>query len=268
MKVSENRGPFSELTDNLSLLRRLVVRDIRGRYQGSVFGTLWAFGNPLLLLSAYWFVLGVVLQAKWGMLPSKLYPVILYSGLIVHLFGADILGRSPSLIIENQTYVKKVVFPLATLPWMALATAAFHLAVNLLILFVGQLLIAGEVPATWPLVFLIILPLAPLLLGLTWFLSSLGTFLRDVQQVIPLALTLMMFLSPIFFPMELVPEKFRTLMYLNPLTMIVVQVRLVTIEGKLPDFLGMGVYAVCSLIVMYAGYWWFNRTKKGFADVL
>lgn len=268
MNVVQDRGPFSELTENRSLIRRMVVRDIGSRYQGSVFGTLWAFGTPLLLLFAYWFVLGVVLQAKWGVAPSKLYPVILYAGLIIHLFAADILGRSPSLIIENRTYVKKVVFPLATLPWMALATAAFHLVVNLLILLLGQLLIAGEIPLTWPLVLLVILPLAPFLLGLVWFLSSLGTYLRDVQQVIPLALTLMMFLSPIFFPLEQVPERFRALMYLNPLTMIIIQARRVTIEGKLPDFIGLGIYAVGALVVMYAGYWWFNRTRKGFADVL
>lgn len=264
----DDEGPFSELSNNWSLVKRLVVRDIQTRYQGSMFGTMWAFGTPLLLLFAYWFVLGVVLQAKWGMHPSKLYPVILYSGLIVHLFAADVLGRSPGLVIENRTYVKKVVFPLGTLPWMTLATAAFHFLVNLLILFIGQILIAGSIPATWPLIFVVILPLLPLLLGLTWFLSSIGTFLRDVQQVIPLVLTLMMFLSPIFFPMDLVPERYQALMYLNPLTMVIIQVRFVTIDGTLPDFLGLGVYTVCALIIMYGGYWWFGRTKKGFADVV
>lgn len=266
--VREDQGPFSELIDNWFLLKRLVARDIRARYQGSMFGTLWAFGTPLLLLFAYWFVLGVMLQAKWGTVPSKLYPVVLFSGLIVHLFGADVLGRAPMLIIDNGTYVKKVVFPLATLQWMALATAGFHLLVNLLILLIGQLLIAGHLPLTWPLVIVVMLPLLPLLLGLSWFLSSIGTFLRDVQQVIPLLLTLMMFLSPIFFPMELVPERYRYLMYLNPLTLIIVQVRVVAIDGGWPDFTALGIYAVCSIIFMYAGYWWFCRTRKGFADVI
>lgn len=267
-QLPPERSPVSELTGNWALLKRLVVRDIRARYQGSAFGTLWALGTPLLLLFAYWFVLGMMLQAKWGGTPSKLYPVVLFSGLIVHLFFADVLGRSPGLIIEHGTYVKKVVFPLATLQWMVLATAAFHLVVNILILLLGQLLIAGHIPPTWPLVFIVLLPLLPMLLGLSWFLSSIGTFLRDVQQVIPLLLTLMMFLSPIFFPMELVPERYRYLMYLNPLTLIILQVRKVTIEGSLPDFFAIFVYTVCSTIVMYAGYWWFCRTRKGFADVL
>lgn len=266
--IREDAGPFAELSDNWALLKRLVRRDIGTRYQGSAFGTVWAFGTPLLLLFAYWFMLGVVLQAKWGAVPSKLYPIVLFSGLIVHLFGADILGRSPALIIENGTYVKKVVFPLATLPWMALATAGFHFLINLLILLIGQLLIAGYLPPTWPLVLIVVLPLIPLLMGLSWFLSSMGTYLRDVQQIVPLLLTLMMFLSPIFFPMELVPERYRFLMFLNPLTLIIIQVRLVTIHGSWPDFDALGIYTVCSLVVMYAGYWWFCRTRKGFADVI
>jgi lipopolysaccharide transport system permease protein len=261
-------GPFAEWSRNYPLLRRLVVRDIRGRYQGSVFGTFWSIGTPLFLLFAYWFVLGVVLQARWGHAPSKLYPAILFSGLIIHLFCAEVWGRAPMLIIDNKTYVKKVVFPLATLSWMSLATAVFQLCVNLSVLFVGQVLMARGVPATWPLVFLVVIPLLPMLLGISWFLSSLGVYLRDVQQVIPLLLTMMMFLSPIFFPIELVPDKYRAFMYANPLTLIILQVRAVTIEGHLPDFMSLAIYTACGTVVMYAGYWWFCRTQKGFADVL
>lgn len=261
-------GPFAELFTNRSLVRRLAVRDIQGRYQGSVFGTFWSLATPLMLLFAYWFVLGVVLQAKWGAIPSKMYPVMLFSGMVVHFFAAEVLGRAPSLIIENRTYVKKVVFPLAALPWMSMATAGFHLLMNLAILLLGQLLIAGSVPVTWPLVVLVVLPLVPLLLGLSWFLSSLGVFLRDIQQVVPLLLTMMMFLSPIFFSMEMVPEQFQQAMYLNPLTVIIQQVRVVTIEGSRPDIGLLAAYSVVSLVVMYAGYWWFGRTHKGFADVV
>lgn len=263
-----DQGPFGELFGNISLLRRITARDIRARYQGSVFGALWSIGTPLLLMLAYWFVLGVVLQARWGAVPSKLYPIMLFAGLVVHLFGAEVLGRSPSLIIDNRTYVKKVVFPLTVLPWMLVATSIFHLIINLSILLIGQLLIAGSVPITWPLVLVVLLPLLPLLLGLSWFISSLSVFLRDVQQVVPLLLTLMMFFSPIFFPIEAIPSEYRILMYLNPMTLIIGQVREVTIAGNMPDFSALGLYAVGSLIVMYAGHWWFNRTRRGFADVL
>lgn len=264
----DGRGPFRDLWGNRALMQRLVRRDIRGRYQGSVFGTLWSFATPLLLLCAYWFVLGVVLQAKFGATPQVAYPVVLFSGLIVHLFCAEVMGRAPGLIFDHATYVKKVVFPLSVLPWMTLATAAFHLLVNLSILLVGQFLIVGTIPPTWPLVFVVLLPLFPLLLGFSWIASAFTVFLRDIQQVVPLVLMVMMFLSPIFFPIELVPQPFRTYLYLNPTTAIILQVRAVTILGEAPDFEVLGIYTLVSLVIMSIGYWAFARTRKGFADVI
>lgn len=268
MSTIDGRGPLRDLWNHRALLGRMVKRDIRGRYQGSIFGTLWSFATPLLLLCAYWFFLGVVLQARFGSAPQAAFPVILFSGLITHLFFAEVIGRSSGLIFEHATYVKKVVFPLTVLPWMTLATAGFHLCVNLSILLVGQLLIVGSVPPTWPLIFIVLLPALPLLLGVSWMLSAFSVFLRDIQQVVPLILTLMMFASPIFFPMEMVPEQYRAFLYLNPTTVIIQQVRDVAIHGQMPDFLALAIYSVVSLSVMSLGYWVFMRTRKGFADVL
>lgn len=268
MSILDGRGPLRDLWIHRSLLARMVRRDIRGRYQGSIFGTLWSFATPLLLLCAYWFFLGVVLQARFGAAPQEAFPVILFAGLIIHLFFAEVIGRASGLIFEHVTYVKKVVFPLSVLPWMTLATAAFHLCVNLSILLLGQLLIVGSLPPTWPLVFIVILPALPLLLGLSWMLSAFAVFLRDIQQVVPLVLTLMMFASPIFFPMEMVPEQYRPFLYINPTTVIIQQVRAVTIHGELPDLPVLGIYLILALMVMSVGYWVFARTRKGFADVL
>lgn len=268
MNTVDGRGPLRDLRDHHALLGRMVRRDIRGRYQGSIFGTLWSFATPLLLLSVYWFFLGVVLQARFGATPQAVYPLLLFSGLITHLFFAEILGRASGLIFDHATYVKKVVFPLTVLPWMTVATAAFHLCVNLSILLIGQLLIVGSIPPTWPLIVLVLLPALPLLLGLSWILSAFAVFLRDIQQVVPLVLTLMMFASPIFFPMEMVPEKYRPFLYLNPTTVIIQQVRAVAIQGELPDFQVLGIYSIVALMVMSIGYWIFARTRRGFADVL
>jgi len=268
MSSIDGRGPFQDLIANKALVIRLVRRDIKGRYQGSVFGTLWSFATPLMLLLAYWFVLGTVLQARFGNAPQAAYPVVLFAGLIIHLFSAEVIGRAPGLIIEHATYVKKVLFPLTVLPWMTLATAAFHFLVNLSILLVGQWLILGSVPATWPLVVVVMLPLVPLLLGLSWLLSAFSVFLRDLQQVVPLVLTMMMFLSPIFFPMELVPDKYKPFMYLNPTTTIVLQARRVMLEGVLPDVQALCLYLFVAILMMAVGYWAFHRTRKGFADVL
>ena len=268
MSAVDGHGPLRDFWANRALLHRMVKRDVRGRYQGSIFGTIWSFATPLLLLCAYWFFLGVVLQARFGATPQVAFPVVLFAGLVTHLFFAEVLGRATGLIFEHATYVKKVVFPLAVLPWMTLATAVFHLCVNLSILLVGQLIIVGSIPTTWPLIIVVLLPVLPLLLGLSWLLSAVSVFLRDIQQVVPLLLTLMMFASPIFFPMEMVPEQYRLFLYMNPTTVIIQQVRAVAIHGQMPDFLSLAIYSVVALLVMSLGYWTFMRTRKGFADVL
>src|SRR5690606_369803 len=214
---------------------------------------------------AYWFFLGVVLQARFGSTPQVAYPVVLFSGLVIHLFFAEVIGRASGLIFEHATYVKKVVFPLSVLPWMTLATAGFHLGVNLSILLLGQLLIVGSIPPTLPLILVVLLPTVPLLLGLSWALSAFAVFLRDIQQVVPLVLTLMMFCSPIFFPLEMVPEGYRPFLYINPTTVIIEEFRAVAIQGELPDFQSLGIYLFVALVVMSGGYWVFSRTRKGFA---
>ena len=134
---------------NRELLGRMARQDINSRYQGSMFGLLWSMATPLLLLSAYWLVLGRILQARWGDLPGASYPVVLFSGLVVHLFLAEVVGRAPALVIEHQTYVKKVVFPLEILSPMTVLTALFHFGTSLAILLVGQLLLTGQ-RWSWP----------------------------------------------------------------------------------------------------------------------
>lgn len=261
-------GPLRDLALHGQLLARLVPTDIQARYLGSTFGVFWSFASSLLILLAYWFFLGVVLKARWGNAPSVQYPVILFSGLILHQFFAEVIGRAPTLIIANSSYVRKVVFPVEVLPWVTVATASFHLAVNLAILLVGQLLIVHSVPLTWLWLPVVVLPLLPMTVGFSWLVSSLGAYLRDISHIVPLILTVMMFLSPIFYSMDMVPQRFRPFLLLNPLTVVMEQGRRVAIEGKAPDFALMAAYTVVSLLVMQFGYLWFSRTKKGFADVL
>lgn len=261
-------GPFEALLANRVLVARLVSRDIRSRFQGSMLGACWALAVPLISFAAYWFVLGVVLQVKWGGRQDASFALMLFSGLVVYWFAADVLARAPSLILEHRGYIGKVVFPLATLPWVSVATAAFQLCANLLILLVAQWWIVGAVPPAWPLVLLVLLPLVPLLLGLSWLLAALGVYLRDLQQLIPLSLTLGMFLSPIFFSTATVPDAFRQAMFLNPLTLIIEQFRAVAIEGQMPDLRALSLHACIALFVMYAGHACHARLQRGFADAV
>ena len=262
------RGPLADLLVHRNLLKTLIRRDVTTRYQGSSFGLLWAFATPLLMFCAYWFFLGVVMSARWGGTDARHFPLMLFAGLLVHQFVAEVLNRASSLIIGHATYVSKVVFPIQVLSWMTVATAVFNLMVYCLILLLGQLAMLGSAPLTWLWVPVVMLPLLPMLAGFSWLLSSLGVYLRDIEQVVPLAVTMLMFLSPIFYPAEMVPERFRFLIWINPLTSVIEQLRRVTIIGLPPDIRQLALFTAASLVVMAAGYWWFERTRKGFADVL
>lgn len=258
---------------NRNLIFQMTKREVVGRYRGSTMGILWSFINPIFMLMVYTFVFSVVFKARWGtagaLNESKTdFAVILFVGLIIHSLFAETLSRAPSLIIGNVNYVKKVVFPLEILPIVSFSSVLFHSFISMIVLIVAFFIFNGFIH--WTIVFipLVILPLSLLTLGLTWFLSSLGVYLRDVGQTITIIMTVMMFLSPVFYPISSLPENLRPVIMLNPLTFIIEQARAVLIWGKLPDFSGIGIYTVISLLIMWLCYAWFQKTRKGFADVL
>jgi len=253
------------------LATQLVKRDVVGRYRGSILGLVWSFLHPLFMLLVYLFVFGVVFQIKWGIDPQtgdKAFGVILFSGLILHALLAECLVRSPGIIATNTQFVKKVVFPLEVFPLMIVSTAVFHFVIGFLLLFVFNTLAHGEVHPTILLMPVVVMPLVFLGLGISWFLASIGVFVRDVGQMTGILATVLLFLCPIFYPLEAVPEHLRWLLYFNPLTLIVDQFRSIVIFGRMPDWGGLLVYYAIALSVMRLGYLWFLRTRRAFADVL
>jgi lipopolysaccharide transport system permease protein len=250
----------------------MTKREITGRYRGSVMGILWTFINPILMLSVYTFVFSVVFKARWGtgaLSESKSdFAVILFAGLLVHTFFAEALSRAPTLIIGNANYVKKVVFPLEILSISNLLSVLFHTFISILVLLVAFIIFNGYLHWTVFLMPLVLFPLVVFTLGLSWFLSSLGVYLRDVGQTISIIVTILMFLSPIFYPISALPKEFQSLIMLNPLTFIIEQSRNVLIWGKMPDFYGLAIYSVISIVIMWLCFVWFQKTRKGFADVL
>ncbi|WP_114193601.1 ABC transporter permease [Edaphovirga cremea] len=263
---------FGSSWSNRHLIYQMIKREVIGRYRGSFMGILWSFINPIFMLAVYTLVFSVVFKARWAGAAENesktQFAVILFVGLIVHGLFAEVLNRSPSLIISNVNYVKKVIFPLETLPLVAMGGVLFHSFISLVVLISAFFIFNGYVH--WTLLFLplVITPLIFLTLGLSWFLASLGVYVRDVGQTITILMTVMMFLSPVFYPITSLPEALRPVIMMNPLTFIIEQARAVLIWGKLPDFMGLGVYAVISLLVMWLGYAWFQKTRRGFADVL
>ena len=261
---------FSSFRNKRSLIWQMTKRDVIGRNRGSVMGILWSLLNPILMLTVYTFVFSVVFQARWGEgSVSKIeFAVILFVGMIIHALFAECVNRAPSLILSNVNYVKKVVFPLEILPWVTLGSALFHTAISVLVLLVAFALVHFYL--NWTVIFLppLLIPLVLLTMGVTWFLASIGVFLRDVGQTTGIITTVMMFLSPVFFPVSALPEAYRPLLHINPLTFMIEQARDILIWGKPPDWLGLGIYFVFSLFVAWLGLFWFQKTRKGFADVL
>ncbi|MCR4305168.1 MAG: ABC transporter permease [Gallionella sp.] len=253
------------------LILQMARREVVGRYRGSIMGIAWSFFNPILMLVVYTFVFSVVFKARWGTGADEnqtTFAIVLFVGLIVYGLFSEMVNRAPALILSNVNYVKKVIFPLEILPIIALGAALFHALISLGVLLLAILLINGSL--AWTAIFfpLIILPLLIATLGVAWFLASLGVFVRDVGQTVGIFTTVLMFLSPLFYPISSLPEKFQIWLMLNPLTFVIEQSRAVMIFGKLPDWGGLGIYAVASLLIAWTGYWWFQKTRKGFADVL
>ena len=249
----------------------MTWRDVAGRYRGSAMGLLWSFANPIFMLAVYTFVFSVVFKAKWGTENSQgqsEFALILFVGLILHSLLAEVLNRAPNLITGNVNYVKKVVFPLEILPLVSVGAALFHSAVSLLVLLAAFLAINGSLYWTCLLIPVVVLPLAILIAGIAWILASLGVFLRDMSQATGIISTILLFVSPIFFPISAIPEPFRPYVMVNPLTFIVEQAREVIIWGNLPDWSGLAIYTLLALTVAWAGFAWLQKTRKGFSDVL
>jgi len=262
---------FSSLYDHWDLILQMGKREVIGRYRGSILGLVWSLFNPILMLAVYTFVFSVVFKMRWGQGAgdSKAeFAYILFAGLIIFNLFSEVINRAPGLLTGNVNYVKKVVFPLEIFPWPVVIGALFHTAVNVLVLLAFYLIINHSIP--WTVMFfpLVIAPLVLLMMGLSWFLAATGVFVRDIGYVITILTTMLMFLSPIFYPVSAVPENFRAVLLLNPLTFIIAESRKVLLWSQMPNWAGLGIYFLISLLVAWAGLIWFQKTRRGFADVL
>lgn len=256
------------------LLLIMSWRDVMGRYRGSLMGMLWTFVTPLLLLLIYTFVFTVVFKARWdvdtgaGGEGRATFAIVLFVGMIIHGLMAEILTRAPTLMLGHANYVKKVVFPLEILPLTLFLSALFHFAISAGVLVLAMIVLGHPLHVTALLLPVTLLPLVPLLLGIAWGLASIGVYLRDVGHLTGLISTVLLFLSPIFFPVEALGEPYQSLMAFNPLTVIIEQSRQVVLWGKLPDISALIAYSVVSCTLGWCGFAIFQKGRKGFADVI
>lgn len=259
------------MSKNKQLALQMARREVIGRYRGSMMGLAWSFFNPLFMLSIYTFVFTVVFKARWGqgVGGNKAdFAILVFVGLIVHGIFAECINRAPTLIISNINYVKKIIFPLEILPWVACSSALFHATISLLVLLLAQLLFHHQIPWTAVLFPLILLPLVFVAMGFSWFLASLGVYLRDVAQVTGLFTMILLYISPVFYPVSALPIRYQGWLQLNPLTLIIEDGRNTLLLGLMPHWTAWLRLMLVSIVVAWAGYAWFQKTRKGFADVL
>ncbi len=253
------------------LILTLTRREVLGRYRGSAGGLLWSLITPLLMLAIYTAVFSGIFKARWGQGDSGSpmdYALQLFAGLIIHALVAECLSRAPGLMISNTSYVKRVVFPLETLAIVNILSALFHALMSIVILILFYLAIHHHLHATLLWLPVVLLPYLIFLAGVSWLLSGLGVYLRDIAQMMNLLTTILLFLSPVFYPASILPARLQIVFQLNPLTLIIEQTRAVVIAGTAPDLAALAVYTVFAALVAALGYSAFQRMKKGFADVL
>jgi lipopolysaccharide transport system permease protein len=255
---------------NRDLILDLVKRNFIGRYRGSMLGVAWSLFHPLLMLVIYTLVFSVAFKARWntGDESKVAFGLVLFSGMIVHSLMAECLNNAPTLIISNANLVKKVIFPLEILPWVALISATLHFLVSLGILIVFCLVSGASLHMGTLLIPVVLLPLMLLTLGLTWILASLGVYLRDLAQGMGMVTTVLLFLSPVFYRIDTLPPSFRSIIALNPLTFPITQLRNVMLWDLPFDWARWAVSMAVALAVSYVGFWWFQKSRRGFADVL
>jgi lipopolysaccharide transport system permease protein len=263
-------GPFDVFGRHWNLARELSRRDVLGRYRGASFGMLWTLIGPLMMLGIYSLAFGHIFKSRWTQASgdNAEFAIVLFLGIIVHGFFAECLSRAPRLMIENTNFVKRIIFPLHVLPWSVVFSGLFHMAMNMIVFILLSAVVYGKFSFLVFLVPIVVAPLVLLTISTMWLVSSLGVYVRDINQATPVVVTALFFLSSAIVPVDTLPEKYQLIFHLNPLTFFIDQVRNVALWNRPPDWSGLALYSVGGIIAMYLSYAWFRITSKGFADVL
>lgn len=260
--------PFQSLITHRSLIGSMVRRDIASRYRGSFGDVLWTVLNPVLLMSTYFFVFGIVLESRLGPNSSRSdFVLYLLAGMLPWLAFSEAVGRAPAVLIQHQNFIRKLVFPVEILPvsqtLAGLVTQFFGVAVFL----TGLIAIRHSIPVTALWLPVLLIPQLFFTLGVSWFLSALGIFMRDLSQIIGFLLTIWFFLTPICYPETSVPKE-AAILYKNPIYILVRGYRAIFLEGSAPEFHSLWKLWLVAGVVFVLGFAWFYKLRKSFADVV
>ncbi len=264
-------GLYAVLAQHWSLFCQLTKREMQQRYQGSMLGMLWCLALPLLRFCVYIFVFGYIFQSRWADVDISVrgsFAIIMFCGLSVFTMFSESVAGSCKVIVGHRNLVKNVVFPIELLPFTFVCSTFLFGFIWLVLLLVGTFWVFGTLHLTTLFIPIIVFPLFLISLGLSYFVSSLVVYIRDFQHFVPVVMQILFFMTPIFYSIDRIPFRYRWIMQLNPICLIVEEMRRITIFGMLPDWMSLLKVYLLGVCVCYLGYAWFAKTKKGFVDVI
>lgn len=261
--------PLWQLPGRFDLVVSLTKRELAARYKGSALGILWAVLTPVVMIAIFTIIFAGIFKAKFGSSSSQWdYALYLFCGLLPWNAFQESVQLSANTIVSHANLVKRVVFPLETLPVSQSLAAVANQMFGTAALLIAMLIIRHELHPTLVLLPLLVFPQLIATLGAAWLLASIGVFVRDIVQGISLILMAWLYLTPIIYPESMVPEGYRRLVNLNPFTSLVRSYRRIILEGSLPDWPGLTYFGLFALVIFLFGYWWFAKSRKNFADVI
>lgn len=268
-KIPLWRPAFALVSEHRGLVRSMVRRDLTSRYKGSIIGPAWAIITPAVMIVIFTVIFSGIFGARFGAEGGHLsFALYLFCGLLPWIAFSDGIQRSTSSLTDNVNLVKRVVFPTEALPVNLALSAITQQMLGTVVVLVGALILEHAIRPTVLLLPVLLIPQFLATVGFGWLMASLGVFIRDMPQFNQLALTAWMYLTPIFYPENIIPQKYQWMVNLNPMAPLIRSYRRILLEGKAPDWRGLGVTMIFAIVCFVLGYWWFERTKKAFADVL
>ena len=261
--------PLWQLPRRLDLIVSLTKHALAARYRGSVLGIVWAVLTPIVMIAIFTIIFAGIFKARFGESSSQWdYALYLFCGLLPWNAFQESLQLSSSTIVAHSNLVKRVVFPLETLPVSLSLAAVANQMFGTVALVIAAIIFRGQMHATLVFLPLLVIPQLIATCGAAWLLASLGVFVRDIVQGITLFLMAWMYLTPIIYPETLVPPRYLAIINLNPFTPLVRNYRRIILEGTWPDWQGLAYFSIFAIASFLFGYWWFARTRKNFADVI
>jgi lipopolysaccharide transport system permease protein len=261
--------PLWQLPRRFDLILSLTRRELAARYRGSVLGIVWAVLTPVVMIAIFTIIFAGIFNARFGASSSHWdYALYLFCGLLPWNAFQESLQLSSTTIVGHANLVKRVVFPLETLPVSLSLASVANQMFGTVALILAAIILRGELHATILFLPLLVVPQLLATFGAAWLIASLGVFVRDIVQGITLVLMAWMYLTPIIYPETMVPDRYKAIVGLNPFTPLVRNYRRIILEGNGPDWSGLAYFSAFALVSFVVGYWWFARTRKNFADVI